>query len=149
MAYIRWYTFPFLLTVGPCYHIMLSTSPHDQVDTTTSVDDATDLTDLQGERRIFEGLLHRPAAEPPEFSSMLVGRAIRVTRRKLSELLSRTVDFFLILLKNRDGFIFSARDCFLGGILNQPSQTTRKGRSRAPLSSSKASYSLRVSPEGG
>ena len=81
---------------------------------TLRIDDPAHLARLERECRVLERLLHLPAREPAEVATFSMRAAIRVFLCKRREFRRIPCNFGLILLEERYGFVFGARDVRLG-----------------------------------
>lgn len=106
-----WGTFP-----GCTCQCRCSGGSQNQMHSTVSADNITNLSCFQPKRRIFEWLLHLSSSEETQVPSFIVRRAIGVDLRQLRELLMRSIDFRLEASENADSFILRTRNGRLGNV---------------------------------
>lgn len=72
-----------------------------------------DLARLEPKRRVFERLLHLSRSERSEVTALVGGRAVRVLRRELAELVCVAVDLRLVTAEDLDRLFLRPGDIIL------------------------------------
>ena len=98
------------------------------------------LPDLEAVRRILEWLLHLPAREPAEVSTVRVRRAVGMRLSELSKLVGVAADLGLVAAQDFDRLFFRAGD----GRLRGRRWIARSGKTRQ-LSQRRVNSSTRTS----